>query len=246
MSLRALIAALLALVLPAVADAGACRDIEFEYIPYTICEARAGDDLALFLNGPDGAPLGDFAALQDAVSDARVIFAMNGGMYHPDRRPVGLYIEDRQQITPASDGGGYGNFGLLPNGIFCIGPELRVWESEAFARARPDCRHATQSGPMLVIGGRLHPKFLPDSTSRHRRNGVGTSADGRRAVFAISNRPVTFYQFARLFRDGLGLPDALFLDGNVSRLYAPELGRMDAGAPMGPIVALIEPFGIAQ
>ena len=224
-------------------EAGPCRDITFEETPYTICEVSAGSALFMALNGPDGTPLGSFGALQDQLGEARLIFAMNGGMYHKDRRPVGLYIENGQELTPASDGGGYGNFGLLPNGIFCIGRELRVWESDAYSRARPDCRFATQSGPMLVIDGALHPRFTADSTSRYMRNGVGTSADGSRAVFAISGRPVTFHQFGRLFRDHLGLPDALFLDGNVSRLYAPGLGRNDLGAPMGPIIALVEPFG---
>jgi uncharacterized protein YigE (DUF2233 family) len=92
---------------------------------------------------------------------------------------------------------------------------------------------------MLVIDGALHPRFLPDSTSRYVRNGVGTSADGKRAVFAISRNAVTFYEFGRLFRDGLTLPSALYFDGNISRLYAPELNRHDAGFPMGPVVGVV-------
>lgn len=246
---RALFASLIAgalawLGVPAGAqvESGACRNITFEDTPFTICEAVAGSDLFMALNGADGKALRSFAALQDTLSDARLVFAMNGGMFHKDGRPVGLYIENGKELSPASDGGGYGNFGLLPNGIFCIGPELRVWESNAYAQARPQCRFATQSGPMLVINGALHPRLNADSTSRYRRNGVATSADGSRAVFAISGVPVTFHQFARLFRDYLGLPDALFLDGNVSRLYAPGLGRNDRGAPMGPIIGLAEPF----
>jgi uncharacterized protein YigE (DUF2233 family) len=31
---------------------------------------------------------------------------------------------------------------------------------------------------MLVIGGKLHPKLLPDSDSLYVRNGVGVSEDG--------------------------------------------------------------------
>ncbi|HSF63629.1 MAG TPA: phosphodiester glycosidase family protein, partial [Paracoccaceae bacterium] len=79
--------------------------------------------------------------------------------------------------------------------------------------------------------------------SRNHRNGVGVSADGARAVFAITARPVNFHVFARLFRDGLGLPQALFLDGQVSRLYAPAIRRNDFGLPMGPIVGLAVPAG---
>ena len=43
---------------------------------------------------------------------------------------------------------------------------------------------------------------------------------------------------ARLFRDGLGLPNALYFDGRISRLHAPSLGRSDRGAAMGPIVGV--------
>jgi uncharacterized protein YigE (DUF2233 family) len=94
---------------------------------------------------------------------------------------------------------------------------------------------------MLVIGGALHPRFLPGSDSRYVRNGVGVSADGARAWFVISDGAVNFHSFARFFRDGLGLSDALYFDGSISRLYAPDLGREDFGFPMGPIVALSAP-----
>ena len=94
---------------------------------------------------------------------------------------------------------------------------------------------------MLVIDGELHPRFLPDSTSRHIRNGVGTTEDGKHAVFAISENSVTFHEFGRLFRDGLKLPDALYLDGSVSRLFAPAIGRSDAGFALGPIVGVVAP-----
>ena len=96
-----------------------------------------------------------------------------------------------------------------------------------------------QSGPMLVIDGGLHPRFIPDSPSRHVRNGVGTSPDGQRVVFAISQRAVNFHDFARFFRDGLNLSNALYFDGKVSRLYAPDVGRSDFGFALGPIVGVV-------
>ncbi|KAG1715271.1 Ribosome-binding factor A [Nymphon striatum] len=137
---------------------------------------------------------------------------------------------------------GPGNFGLLPNGILCLRDgRADVIETLKFRDTAPDCTHATQSGPMLVIDGELHPRFLPDSTSRYIRNGVGTSADGTQAVFVISDTSVTFHEFGSFFRDALEMPNALFLDGNVSRLYAPELGRADSGRRMGPIVGVVIP-----
>ena len=226
------------------AAAATCRDTSFDGASYTLCEVTLADDLRLFHSGPDGA-YGSFAKLNaelDTQGQA-LGFAMNAGMYHRDLAPVGLHVEDRVEYAPLVTRDGPGNFGLLPNGVFCWGDSFRVVESRAFKADRPDCRFATQSGPMLVLDGDLHPKLLPDSDSTYIRNGVGVTRDGDRAVFAISNEAVNFHSFARLFRDELGLQDALYFDGNISRLYAPKLGRHDAGFPMGPIVGTVVPKG---
>ena len=229
---------------PLAADGATCRDTRFDGISYTLCEVTLGEDLRLFHSGPDGA-YGSFRDVDQALATegAALGFAMNAGMYHRDLAPVGLYVENGQEQTRLITSDGPGNFGLLPNGVFCIGETFRVIESRAFKAESPACRFATQSGPMLVIDGDLHPRFLATSDSTYIRNGVGVSADGTRAVFAISNDRVNFHSFARLFRDELGLPDALYFDGNISRLYAPELGRHDAGFPMGPIVGTVIPKG---
>jgi uncharacterized protein YigE (DUF2233 family) len=237
--IRAALPALASLVIAAPALALDCRDIEFEGLPYTICEvAPQTERLQLFLNDRQGRPYGSFEAVEE--EHGPLAFAMNAGMYHDDRRPVGLFRQDGEEIAPLVTQPGPGNFGLVPNGLLCLDAEgAFVLETLAYDSGARACDSATQSGPMLVIDGELHPRFLPDSDSRYIRNGVGTSADGSRAVFAISSRPVTFHEFGRLFRDGLGLPDALYFDGSVSRLHAPSLDRDDWGARMGPIVGLL-------
>ena len=93
---------------------------------------------------------------------------------------------------------------------------------------------------MLVVDGKIHPKILPNGTSQKIRNGVGACGGGA-VVFAIAEEPVTFDAFARLFRDGLSCQNALFLDGSVSSLYAPELNRDDELGPIGPIVGVVKP-----
>ncbi len=238
---RALAAALCAMGSAAGSAANACEVISHRGVDYTICEAAAGDDLRLWHSDAQGGLLGSFGAVENALADGEtLIFAMNAGMYHQDRRPVGLYVEEYREASPLTDGGGYGNFGLAPNGVFCIAEgRVRVIETGKFRNTAPDCRFASQSGPMLVIDGALHPRLLPKSGSLYYRNGVGTSADGSRAVFAISGRPVNFHDFATLFRDRLGLPDALYFDGRVSRLYAAGLNRRDTGFALGPIVGLV-------
>lgn len=236
--------AFLALLLPQGAMAQACRDTVFESVPMSVCEVRSDEDIRLFQSGPDGL-LGSFGAVNDLLDRQGLAlgFAMNAGMYHPDRTPVGLYVEDGTAQTRLVTRAGPGNFGLLPNGIFCIGDRFSILESRRFAKLKPACRYATQSGPMLVIDGALHPRLIPDSDSAYIRNGVGVSADGSRAFFVISNERVNFHRFARFFRDGLGLSNALYLDGKISRLYAPGLGRNDLGFPMGPIVGTVVPKG---
>lgn len=238
MTIKALV---LALFLPAAAQAVTCRDVAFEAQSYTVCEVAVGEDLRLFHSGTDGA-YGSFSAVEAALAakGETLTFAMNAGMYHHDLAPVGLYVEDGVEKARLITADGPGNFGLLPNGVFCVGETLRVIESRAFKAEAPDCRYATQSGPMLVIDGALHPKFLASSDSYNYRNGVGVSDDGAHAFFVISNDMVNFHSFARVFRDALGVKNALFLDGSISRLYAPGLERHDAGFPMGPMVGVVE------
>ena len=240
--MRAL-AALLLWATPALAVT--CEDIRHDGNSYTLCTVLpAQEELRLFLYDDDGVLFGQFSAIDRDLraKGERLSFAMNAGMYHDDRAPVGHYVEDGREVMRVIPNAGPGNFGLLPNGVLCLRPgRADVIETLRFVEERPACTYVTQSGPMLVIDGALHPRFLVDSTSRYIRNGVGTTADGQRAVFAISNNAVTFHEFGSMFRDHLGLPNALFLDGNISRLFAPDLDRSDFGFSLGPIVGTVTP-----
>lgn len=227
--------------LASTAPAAACEVVTHRDRAFTVCSVDLSTQrVDLRLNGADGTPLGNFVALE-RETQVPITLAMNAGMYHADRRPVGLYIEDGAQIAPIVTREGPGNFGLLPNGVFCIRPtRVDVVEARRFAADPPVCTHATQSGPMLVIDGDLHPRFLPDSASSKLRNGVGATPDGQVAHFVISDQPVTFHQMATLFRDVLGVRNALFLDGSVSRLHVPGIGRSDGGRRMGPMVVVTD------
>jgi len=219
----------------------ACNDIVYSGISYTVCKLDPStQDIRLYLRDNAGIPYGNFSKLDNALkSDGQnLAFAMNGGMYHQDRSPVGLYIEEGTEVQKINVNKGPGNFHLLPNGVFVIHQKsVEVMSSAQFLLANfPRPIFATQSGPMLVINDKLHPKFDPKSTSLNIRNGVGVAGDT--VYFAISNEKVNFHSFASLFKDHLGTPNALFLDGAISKLYAPELKRNDSGAPMGPIIAI--------
>ena len=227
------------------ANATECRKETFRENSYSLCEVDlTTEKLALFLYNDQGLPYGHFGNISLALTqqDKTLGFAMNAGMYHDDRAPVGHYVENGKELQRVISNAGPGNFGLLPNGVLCLRDgRADVIETLAFVEQAPECVSATQSGPMLVIDGALHPKFLKDSTSRYIRNGVGTSDDGTKATFVISDNIVTFHAFGSFFRDFLKLPNALYFDGNVSRLRAPELGRDDVGfTDLGPIIGVIE------
>jgi uncharacterized protein YigE (DUF2233 family) len=176
------------------------------------------------------------------VDSKRVAFAMNAGMFDQDGRPIGLAEVNGAQSHAVNVRKGGGNFHLMPNGVFMVlaGGKAAIFESDHIPQFRAAPRLATQSGPMLVINGKLHPKFDRDGPSHYIRNGVGVTKDGK-ALFVISDDPVSFGKLARFFRDGLHTPNALYFDGVVSSLWDPPNGRQDAHVPLGPIIVAFKP-----
>jgi len=224
------------------AAAPACAPARAADATFTICAFNpATSDIRLFWQDSSGDAYGGFDRLADDIASkgGRLAFAMNAGMYQPDLSPVGLYIANGQEIRPVNRRAGAGNFGMLPNGVFWIkGRSAGVTETRKFLSQNPKPDYATQSGPMLVIGGKVHPKIKPDGVSEKTRNGVGTCEDGL-ARFIIADTPVTFYTFATVFLS-LKCNDALFLDGSISALYAPDIKRNDGWKSIGPIVGVVE------
>jgi uncharacterized protein YigE (DUF2233 family) len=246
------IAILLCLASITQAKAEPCRQQSFKGAAYVVCSFEpASDDLRMFWRDGAGAPYRTFAALAAGLNKAGrpLRFAINGGMYDDDLNPVGLYIEDGRTLVPANIKTVSGtpsqipNFYKKPNGVFYLGgSKAGILETSRFLAAPPKAVYATQSGPMLVIDGKLHPAFIIGSTDRKPRSGVGITS-GTVVHFAISKSWVNFHDFASFFRDALGCRDALFLDGGVAAgLYAPELGRDDppGHGGYGPIVAVVE------
>ncbi len=91
-----------------------------------------------------------------------------------------------------------------------------------------------------MINGRLHPRFVREKVSLKQRSGVGVR-DAHTVVFVISDNPVSFAAFARLFRDRTKCDNALFLDGGyVPSLYVPELKHGDNLLPLGLMIGEFE------
>ncbi|MGY6709662.1 MAG: phosphodiester glycosidase family protein [Rhizobiaceae bacterium] len=245
-------ALLLALVSGPSAAEARCNEREFEGNGYAICSFDpAHTTLELHWLNSDGAPHRTFSALAGALAEegAQLSFAMNGGMFQTDFTPVGLHVERGTELRPLNRFDAPSgirpvpNFYKKPNGVFFVTRDgAGVLSSEVFRERSPAVLHATQSGPMLVIDGELHPALIEGSRDRTWRTGVGISSDGH-VHFAISLGHVNFHDFARLFRDGLSSDNALFLDGGRGTgLFAPELGRNDFSwhGGFGPIIGAVE------
>ncbi|WP_396996979.1 MULTISPECIES: phosphodiester glycosidase family protein [Ochrobactrum] len=233
------------------AQADTCDEQVFQDTKFIICTVKAKENLRLFWKGAEGEPYRNFSKIADAVAaqGKTLSFAFNAGMYQTDFSPMGLYVEDGQELVaadtkaPQRASGPVPNFYKKPNGIFYFDKDSAgIVSTERFLKRRPQARFATQSGPMLVIENKLNPILIKDSTDRTRRSGVGV-CDDESIRFAISEDAVNFYDFASLFRDGLKCPNALFLDGGGGAgIYNPAMGRNDISwhGGYGPIVGFVE------
>jgi uncharacterized protein YigE (DUF2233 family) len=228
---------------PAAATPLNCFGVDFRGKAASVCKADVRNNaLRLFLRDDSGRLLGSLQAaarLADRQGE-RLQFAMNAGMFHPDFAPVGLLVINGREISPLNLAEGDGNFFLKPNGVFLANAAgVRIVPAEQYPQLTEPVTLATQSGPLLLIRGKVHPKLDPYSTSRVIRNGVGVQGRDQ-AVFVISEQPLSLYEFAMLFRDRLQCTDALYFDGGVSSLLSVELRRSDRRAPLGPIIGVSE------
>ncbi len=217
--------------------------VELEGRKAIVCRVKVKEEkLELFLQDDAGKPLKSFAGVNQwlAGKGRKLVFAMNAGMYHGNLAPVGLFASEGRQIAPLNLEAGEGNFFVKPNGVFLLtAGGARVVESSECTKIEERIILATQSGPLLLRRGKIHPSFRPTSDSRLTRNGVGIPAPGI-ALFVITTDLMNVHEFARLFRDVLKCPDALYFDGTVSSLYAPPLGRNDRLIDLGPMIGITE------
>jgi uncharacterized protein YigE (DUF2233 family) len=171
--------------------------------------------------------------------DKHLRFAMNGGMYQEDNKPLGLFIQNQKTITPLNNKEAKGNFYLKPNGVFYITNDKKAFISTTQNfKDNGNIKFATQSGPMLLIDGQINPEFKQNSDNLNLRNGVCVLNDSK-IIFAISRKEVNFYDFAQHFKD-LGCQNALYLDGFVSRMYLPEQNIEDLDGDFGVIIGITE------
>lgn len=209
------------------ADGPHNRAVQFEGATFRVVTLDlAQTRLQLFWRNPEThQAFANTSALRDwgRQHGRHLRFAMNAGIYDANREPLGLFVEHGTTRVPLNRAHGdpqQGNFSLLPNGVFYVDTanQAGVLATDSFAQADIHPRLATQSGPMLVINGKLNPHFIRDSSSLRWRSGVCVHPP-QQVLFAVSEEPVNFDTFGRFFRDRLTCRNALYLDGTLSQIH---------------------------
>lgn len=192
------------------------------------------EKLEIFLGDPPGQP-NTFLQLEKRLNaqGRQLRFAMNSGIFEPTFLPSGLHVSEGKSIVKLNltdfkktrENQFTPNFWLKPNGVFFLRGDgtAAIVESHRYARLKESPVLATQSGPLLVDHGKIHPVLNENSTSKRYRNGVGVTLDGK-VLFACTHRDrekglINLYNTAAFFRDKLGCPNALYLDGDISCIY---------------------------
>jgi len=190
---------------------------------YCVIDLRH-EHLRGFFSDTSGHRFGSIAALDAWLSQSHehIVCATNGGIFGKDGAPLGWFVADGVQLFAINrQSHAYGNFYLQPNGALRIanGTAAIVATAELLPREEDDVSQVelgVQSGPLLIVDGRINALFDPASTSRYTRNAV-CLRDAHTVLLAYSSTPLTFYQFA-LALVGLSCQQALYLDGNLSQL----------------------------
>jgi uncharacterized protein YigE (DUF2233 family) len=187
--------------------------------------------------------LRNVARMVETDKTKMLVFGMNAGMYTQASAPQGLFVQNGKALVKIDrKKEEFGNFYMQPNGIFLVDTAgaAKILTTEQYTDDMVSrVRFATQSGPMLVVNGEINSKFKIGSDNLNIRNGVGILPDGR-PVFVISNQRISLYDFAAVFKDKFKCSNALYLDGAISQMFLPELGRFEDGGSFGPIIGVIK------
>jgi uncharacterized protein YigE (DUF2233 family) len=214
------------------------RRLEFRGSQFTVVTADLRRvQLKLFWKDTSGQKLGSLSRLETYLRKNRKTFlaGMNAGIFDESFTPLGLHVERGKTLHALKlRRKGFGNFYLQPNAVFYLdGNGAHIRETLEYSRLKPQTLEATQSGPALVLNGKIHAAFQPGSDNRLARNAIGVSS--RSVVrLVISDDWVNFDDLARFMRDALKCTDALYLDGNISKLRVPG-SRGDDGEFAGMI-----------
>jgi uncharacterized protein YigE (DUF2233 family) len=208
-----------------------------QFVSFTVNPQK--QNLQFYWKNDSNVAFKSIANLQNwlTTKNKALVFAMNGGMYQKDNSPQGLYIENYVQKSLLGTNNGKGNFFMMPNGLFYMNDknEPFICTTTSFLLST-NIKFATQSGPMLLVDGHIHPQFIKGSTNINIRNGVGILPNNE-VLFAMSKKEINFYDFAHFFKEK-GCLNALYLDGFVSRTFLPEENWIQNDGNFGVIIGV--------
>jgi len=156
-----------------------------------------------------------------------LFFSITASVVDSDCRPLGLCIENGQLLHSLNSNAGEGNFFLKPNGVLMVDSgTVKIINADNFNSKTATT--AIQSGPMLVIDGKIHPAFDPGSKNKNIRCGAGIYTENGESflVFIKSVSPVSFAEFAAIFRDEYKCSNALNLEsGAYCSMHLPTVDK---------------------
>ncbi len=223
------------------------KAVIFNGVKYSIFVANTdSDQIKLHLLRPKyKSSLGDVKSYLES-QNFKPLMITNAGMFTATYEPEGLYIEEnplKKYSLDVGDQKSSFNFYLYPNGVFYMDAKNtpHIDTTKEFARLQRlkkiKVKVATQSGPMLVINGRIHQAFVKGSTNYKIRGGVGIISS-KKVVFACTVGGSNFYDFGLFMRDVFNCKNALFLDGAISKMYLHDIYPEETGGQFGPVISV--------
>lgn len=198
------------------------REVDHGGRVFRVVSVARGVDLDLYGQGKDGSGVHRFSELDEWLREKgrRLVAATNAGIFEEGPFPLGLTIERGELVRPINLDDGDGNFYLKPNGVFWVDAAgAHVGDAASWPGEVAGVRLATQSGPLVLSDGMLHPSLREDSPNVVLRSGVCVDAEG--TVHLVWSEATRFWELATLFRDVLGCDDGLYLDGVISQMVDP-------------------------
>jgi uncharacterized protein YigE (DUF2233 family) len=210
----------------------------------------------IHLEGYDNTGRPKYSTLKNFVSSVGrensvdLDFAMNGGMYEGNGRPVGLFVSNGkiiQQLDTQYTNPNEVNFYMQPNGVFYSYYDRsgklywNVATTKSYNILSKSCKikDATQSGPILIDDCLINKAFGTRSSNKKIRNAVGLSDEF--IYFVMSYSETNFYDMAYFMQTYLRVQNALYLDGVVSQFYYhPKRKFFGSSVPIGPIISVYE------
>jgi uncharacterized protein YigE (DUF2233 family) len=222
-------------IMGALNNTAAKEDIIF----YTVNSKN--EEIRLFWKDSKDSIIGSLGYLKNICLQQKqqLLFACNGGMYMENQSPLGWFVHKGKTITSLNTREGKGNFYLQPNGVFIITKNKKclITSTANAMQFAHEAFYATQSGPLLIHEGKINSLFNKESNNLNIRNGVGIDSNGN-VLFAMSAQPINFYHFAKFYQNH-GCKEALYLDGFVSRFYAPAQNFIQTDGEFGVMIGVI-------